>query len=533
MHLAAIDLTVLLAYVGFVIGIGYHLKDRMRTSEDFLLAGRSLPSWVTGLAFMAANLGSLEIVGMIAMGAKYGMMTNHWYWTGAIPPMVFLGVFMIRFYYVSKVRSVPEYLKRRFDNRSHILNAATFLLVTILMSGINMYALAIVCQQMLGWSFNFSVLLSAGVVVTYTFLGGLSSSIYNEVLQFFLIIFGFLPLTVMGLIDVGGWDGLMAKLPPAYAHTWLSLGNSEQNPLGVAWYMPILALTLLMGPAYWCTDFLLVQRALAAKNLDAARKTPLIAAIPKMLFPALVTVPGMIATVVVPRALEGNFNLALPALMDRYYPHGLLGLGFTALMASFMSGMAGNVTAFNTVWTYDLYQDYLAKGRSDRHYLKVGRLATVVGTALSIGSAYILLAFDNLMDYMQLLGAMFISPFFVIFFLGMFWKRSTPTAAFLGMIAGVLGCAIQYVMYRLGWIAYRTPMAATLHLAVWGGAAALATGVVVSFFTKPVASEKLAGLVYGHGDEPDSQAGTPWYKTPVFLAVVVLAVYVALNVIFR
>jgi SSS family solute:Na+ symporter len=533
MHLAAIDLLVLLAYVVFVLGIGFWLKDRMRSSEDFLLAGRSLPSWITGLAFMAANLGSLEIVGMIAMGAKYGMMTNHWYWTGAIPPMVFLGLFMVRFYYASKVRSVPEYLRRRFDYRAHILNSASFLVVTILMSGVNMYALAIVCEQMLGWNFHFSVMFAAGVVVTYTALGGLSSSIYNEVLQFFLIVFGFAPLAVLGLIDVGGWSGLTARLPESYAHTWIGLGTQAQNPLGVSWYVAVIALMFIMGPSYWCTDFLLVQRALAAKDLDAARKTPLIAAFPKMLFPALVTVPGMIAMVVVPKAIEGNFNLALPALMNRYYPHGLLGLGFTALMASFMSGMAGNVTAFNTVWTYDLYQTYLAKGRDDHHYLRVGRWATVIGTALSVGSAYILLSFDNLMDYMQLIGAVFISPFFVVFFLGMFWRRITPTAGFLGMLAGILGCLVQYTLYRVGAIDYPTPMAATLNLAIWGGAAGLVTAVLTSFVTRPPSPENLAGLVWGHAADTGRPAAARWYRTPALLAAVVLACYAALNLIFR
>jgi solute:Na+ symporter, SSS family len=533
MKLAGIDLFVLLSYVVFVLAIGYWLKDRMKTSEDFLLAGRSLPSWITGLSFMAANLGSLEIVGMIAMGAKYGMMTNHWYWTGAIPAMVFLGLFMVRFYYSSRVRSVPEYLRRRFDYRSHLLNSVTFLFVTVLMSGINMYALAIVCQQMLGWDFDFSIWFSAGVVVAYTFLGGLSSSIYNEVLQFFLIVFGFTPLAVLGLIDVGGWSALKAKLPAAYAHTWIGLGSLHENPLGVEWYVAVLALMFLMGPSYWCTDFLLVQRALAAKDLDAARKTPLIAAFPKMLFPALVTLPGMIAIVVAPAAISGNFNLALPTLMQRYYPHGLLGLGFTALMASFMSGMAGNVTAFNTVWTFDIYQTYLVKGRTDRHYLGVGRAATVAGTALSIASAYIVLMFDNLMDYMQLIGSIFISPFFVIFLLGMFWKRITPTAGFVGTIAGIGGCLAQYVLFRMGYISYRTPMAATLNLAVWGGAAGLVTAVLLSFVTRPPSKENLDGLVYGYMPPTDSGPRSPWYRTPAFMAGMVLVLYVALNITFR
>ena len=531
MKLHLIDFSILAVYTMFVIGIGYWLKSRTRTSEEFLTAGRSLPSWITGLAFMSANLGSLEIVGMIAMGAKYGMMTNHWYWTGAIPPMIFLGLFMVRFYYTNGIRSVPEYLRLRFDYRAHLLNSLSFSLVTVLMSGINMYALAMVCQQMLGWSFNSSVLISAGVVVTYTFLGGLSSSIYNEVLQFFLIIFGFFPLLVLGLIEVGGWTGLSSKLPAEFSHTWLGLGATSANPLGVEWYVIVLALMFIMGPSYWCTDFLLVQRALAAKDLDAARKTPLIAAFPKMLFPALVTLPGMIAIAVIPDSLQGDFNVALPLLMQRYYPHGLLGLGLTALLASFMSGMAGNVTAFNTVWTYDIYQTYLAKGRSDSHYLNVARLATVFGTALSIGSAYVVLYFDNLMDYMQLIGAIFIAPFFVIFFLGMFWRRTTATAGFYGMVAGVSGCLIQYALYRLGLLNYQTPMAATLNLAIWGAAAGLLTAIPLSFYTRPPAQENLIGLVHGYA-HPEITSQKIWYQTPEFLSAGVIVLFLALNVAF-
>ncbi|MEW5978447.1 MAG: sodium:solute symporter family protein [Acidobacteriota bacterium] len=531
MKLSWIDFCVLTAYIGFVIGIGYWLKEKMHTSEEFLTAGRSLPSWITGLAFMSANLGSLEVVGMIAMGAKYGMMTNHWYWTGAIPPMVFLGLFMVRYYYSNGIRSVPEYLRLRFDHRAHLLNSLSFSVVTILMSGINMYALAMVCQLMLGWNFSFSVLVSAGVVVTYTFLGGLSSSIYNEVLQFFLIILGFVPLVVLGLIEVGGWSGLMAKLPESYAHTWTVLGSTSSNPLGVEWYVIVTALMFIMGPSYWCTDFLLVQRALAAKDLDAARKTPLIAAFPKMLFPALVTLPGMIAIATMPEALKGDFNVALPVLMDRYYPPGMLGLGLTALLASFMSGMAGNVTAFNTVWTYDIYQTYLVKDRSDRHYLNVGRWATILGTALSISSAYIVLYFDNLMDYMQLIGAIFIAPFFVIFFLGMFWKRATATGGFYGMIAGVSGCLLQYLLYQLGCLNYATPMAATLNLAIWGAAAGLFTAVTLSLVTRPHPSERLAGLVYGVG-QAEEGAGKPWHRTPECLSVLVLVLFLALNLLF-
>jgi solute:Na+ symporter, SSS family len=532
MRLAGVDWAILALYIGAVLGIGYWLKNRMHTAEDFLMAGRSLPSWITGPAFMAANLGSLEIVGMIAMSAKYGIMTCHWYWLGAIPPMVFLGLFMIKFYYSHRIRSVAEYLRLRYDSRTHVLNASSFLVVTILMSGINMYALALVCEQMLGWSFHFSILLSAGVVVGYTFLGGLRSSIYNEFLQFILIICGFAPLAYFALADVGGWHALTQRLPSVASNLWQGMDSPQNNPLGVHWSTAVVALMFVMGPSYWCTDFLLVQRALAARDLDAARKTPLIAAFPKMLFPAFVVIPGMVAAATMPAALEGNYNLALTELMKRYFGPGLMGLGFTALLASFMSGMAGNVTAFNTVWTFDLYQTYLVRKRPDAHYLAVGKLATITGTVLSIGAAYIVLAFDNLMDYMQLIGTLFISPFFVVFLLGMCSRRVTPTAGFCGVLAGILGGFTQYLLYRTGVITYPTPMAATLHLAVWEGVAGVMVTLVVSMITRPAPEHQLAGLVYG------TQPGSPkpsqnWFCTPEFLAVVVLTLFLALNVIFR
>jgi len=427
MKLSPFDVGIICAYFLVVLGVGYYLKDKMRTSSDFLLTNHSLSHWVTGIAFMSANLGSLEVMGHIANGAKYGMRTNHWYWTGAIPAMVFLGIFMVRYYYANGVRSVPEYLRRRYDYRAHLLNSLSFALVTILMSGINMFAFAVVFNSMLGWTFTASVLLSASVVLIYTFWGGLASSIYNEVLQFFLIVVGFLPLSFIGLHEVGGWKGLTARLPDGYLHTWKGMG-APNDPLGVSWWVMVVGIGLTAAPSYWCTDFLLVQRALAARDLDAARKTPLVAAVPKMLFPSIVTLLGMIALAVAPSVVTKDYNLALPLLMGRYYHGGMLGLGLTALLASFMSGMAGNITAFNTVFTYDVYQTYIVKDRSDDHYLRVAKMATVWGTLLSCASAYIVLNFDNLMDYMQLIGILFISPFFIVFFLGMFWKRPSASA---------------------------------------------------------------------------------------------------------
>jgi len=431
MKLSPLDVAIILSYFAVVLGTGYYLKGKIHTSSDFLLTDRSLSHWVTGIAFMSANLGSLEIMGHIGNGAKYGMRTNHWYWVGAIPPMVFCGLFMVRFYYANGIRSVPEYLRLRFDHRAHLLNSISFGFVTVLMSGINMFAFAVVFHSMLGWSFTASVFLSGGVVLLYTFWGGLASSIYNEVIQFVLIIVGLLPLVFFGLNEVGGWHGLVAQLPDQFVHTWKGMGDAG-DPLGVDWWVIVIGLTLTAGPSYWCTDFLLIQRALAAKDLDSARKTPLVAALPKMLFPAIVTLLGMVALVVGPHIVTKDYNLALPMLLGRYYGSGMLGLGLTALLASFMSGMAGNITAFNTVFTYDIYQTYLVKNRPDAHYLRIGKWTTVWGTLLSCLSAYIALNFDNLMDYMQLIGTIFISPFFVVFLLGMFSKRITPSAGFFG-----------------------------------------------------------------------------------------------------
>jgi SSS family solute:Na+ symporter len=528
--LGPLDFLIILSYFIAVLTVGYRLKDKMKTSSDFLLSNHSLTHWITGVAFMSANLGALEIMGHTANGAKYGMRTNHWYWIGAIPAMVFLGLFMVRYYYSNGARSVAEYLRRRYDYRAHLLNASSFAVVTVLMSGIDMFAFAVVFRSMLGWPFTVSVLLASGIVLLFVFWGGLSSSIYNEFLQFFLIILGFLPLTFLGLREVGGWHGLMAKMPEQYTHTWKGMAAAG-DPLGVPWWVMVVGLGMCASPAYWCTDYLLVQRALAAKNLSSARKTPLVAALPKMLFPFLVTIQGMIALAVAPGIVKQDYNLALPTLMGRYYHTGLLGLGITALLASFMSGMAGNITAFNTVFTYDIYQTYLAKSRSDQHYLRVGRTATIVGTALACFSSYIVLYFNNLMDYMQLIGMLFISPFFIAFLLGMFWKRPSATAGFWGMLAGLGGATLQYVLYRTGVLTYTSPMASNMWTAVWGLVAGAVVIVTLSFTTPAPDPKSIEGFVYDPSRLKE-QRTEPWYQTPVFYAVVIIAAAVTLNWVF-
>ena len=387
MNLTAIDWIIMLVYFVFVLGIGFALKRYMKTSTDFFLSGRSIPAWITGLAFISANLGAQEVIGMGASGAKYGIATSHFYWVGAIPAMVFVGVFMMPFYYGSRARSVPEYLKLRFDEKTRGLNAISFAAMTIFSSGISMYAMGLLLQTLLGWDFNFSVVMSAVIVLLYIFLGGLTSAIYNEVLQFFLIVLGFLPLVFLGLKDAGGWTGLQSRLgvvatqhgfaSGAWSHSWKFMDDPSSNPMGVEWFGMAMGLGFVLSFGYWCTDFLVVQRAMAANSMSAARRTPLIAAVPKMFFPFLVILPGMIAIALtyqagesgfaLPKKPDGAFNydMAIPMMLAHYFPSGMLGIGLTALMASFMSGMAGNVTAFNTVWTYDIYQSYIKRGASD------------------------------------------------------------------------------------------------------------------------------------------------------------------------
>src|SRR6266571_6258862 len=466
MKLTFIDWTIMVIYFVFVLGVGFALKRYMKTSTDFFLSGRSIPAWITGLAFISANLGAQEVIGMGASGAKYGIMTSHFYWIGAIPAMAFVGLFMMPFYYGSRARSVPEYLKLRFDEKTRGLNAISFATMTIFSSGISMYAMGLLLQTLLGWDFNFSVLMSAVIVLLYIFLGGLTSAIYNEVLQFFLIVLGFLPLVFLGLKDAGGWVGLQSRLgvvatqhgfaSGAWSDSWKFMNSPSANPMGVEWFGMVMGLGFVLSFGYWCTDFLVVQRAMAAKSMSAARRTPLIAAIPKMFFPFLVILPGMIAIALtygsgasgfaLPTKPDGSFNydMAIPMMLAHYFPSGLLGVGLTALMASFMSGMAGNVTAFNTVWTYDIYQSYIKRGASDQHYLWMGRMSTVFGIAVSVGAAYVATRFNNIMDMLQLVFAFVNAPLFATFLLGMFWKRATGHGAFIGLLAGTSAAAIHH-----------------------------------------------------------------------------------------
>ncbi len=565
-QLSWIDFLLLGIYAIFTLGVGFALKRSINSSDDFFLSGRSIPAWITGLAFLSANLGAQEVIGMAASGAKYGIMTSHFYWVGAVPAMVFVGVFMIPFYYGSKARSVPEYLKMRFDEKTRGLNAVSFAVMTVFSSGISMYAMGLLLESLLGWNHHFSIWFSGAFVLAYILLGGLTSAIYNEVMQFFLIVAGFIPLVFLGLRDVGGWAGLTARLekvstangygPGAYTKAWAYMGSADANPMGVEWFGLVMGLGFVLSFGYWCTDFLVVQRAMAANSMSAARRTPLIAAVPKMIFPFLVILPGMIAIALtyqsgasnfaLPKKLDGTFNydLAIPMMMVQYFPSGMLGLGLTALLASFMSGMAGNVTAFNTVWTYDIYQAYIKKDGDDKHYLMVGRQATVFGIIASVGAAYMAASFNNIMDMLQLVFAFVNAPLFATFMLGMFWKRATGHGAFTGLLSGTLAAAIHHgltlplhaaVGIKGGWLGaikmYPSEMAQNFWTAIWAWTTCFVITILVSLVTKPKADSELKGLVYSLTPKP-SEEGLSWYQKPGIVGIGVLVLILALNLIF-
>lgn len=600
MKIGLIDWAILALYTAFVLGIGFLAARRTKTGSDFFLAGRSLPAWVCGLAFISANLGAQEVIGMGASGAKYGIATAHFYWIGAIPAMVFVGVFMMPFYYGSKARSAPEYLRLRFDEKTRAFNAVSFAVMTIFSSGISMYAMAKLIQTMhlldapfaaMGWPqsavFHVAVLVSAVVVLAYIYAGGLRGAIYNEVLQFFLICAGFAPLVFLGLKAVGGWEGLKATLDASYVHAWRGLGHPESNRLGVEWFGLVMGLGFVLSFGYWCTDFLIIQRAMAADSMESARRTPLIAAAIKMFFPFLVILPGLIAlsltlapaqaasvrpvaaTVasaapaaeapIIPAKLDASgrpmvdqqgrpvldYDLTVPNLLLRYFPSGMLGLGLTALLASFMSGMAGNVTAFNTVWTYDIYQAYLRRSASDAHYLAVGRLATLFGIALSVAAAYLATRFNNIMDLLQLVFAFVNAPVFATFLLGMFWKRATGHGAFTGLVAGTLAAAVHHGLtlpagagpgVKGGWLAvlhvYPSEMAQNFWTAIVSWSVCFLITIAVSLVTRAPDEAQLVGLVRSLTPRP-AELERPWWARPATVGAVVLAGAVVLNILFR
>ncbi len=636
--LAGIDYAILAIYVGFVLGIGFALKRYMKTSADFLTSGRSIPAWVTGLAFLSANLGALELVGMTASGAKYGIATCHFYWVGAIPAMIFLAVFMMPFYYGSKARSVPEYLKMRFDERTRCLNSISFAVMTVFASGISMNALAKLLHQLLGWNYDISLWICSIIVLAYVLKGGLTSAIYTEVLQFFMIVLGFAPIVYLGLQDVGGWDSLKNLLggvaqnpaalelnthtfqPDAWTSAWKPLlAGPKQNPMGIDLFAMLFGLGFVLSFGYWCTNFLVVQRAMAAKNMTSARRTPLIAALPKMALPLLVILPGMIAAGLAvtgkdhyrlpPKPLQAaQYDKALPALkaaatldpkaafesvasatelkmspdkvaalikeapsldkdsiksklqdavvendydgvilslVKKYCPHGLLGLALTGLLASFMSGMAGNVTAFNTVWTYDLYQAYIAKNKSDAHYAMMGRAVTVVGILLSIVCAYLVSRWSNAMDIIQLVFGFVNAPLFATFLLGMFWKRTTSHGAFFGLLSGITTSALFHALtladgnvagVKGGYLGvlqtFPSDMAQNFWLASCAFIVCFIVTLGVSLVTSRTKSDaELGGLVYSLTPKI-ADGETSWFLRPSVIGIVLLLGCVVLNVIF-
>ncbi|KAA6221402.1 Na+/galactose cotransporter [Streptomyces albofaciens JCM 4342] len=533
-----LDYAILAVYFVVVLGIGFAARRSVKTSLDFFLSGRSLPAWVTGLAFVAANLGATEILGMAATGAQYGVAVVHWYWIGAIPAMVFLGLVMMPFYYGSRVRSVPEFLLQRFDKSAHLLSSVLFAFAAILIAGVNLYALSIVVEALLGWPQWVAIVVAGLFVLAYITVGGLSSAIYNEVLQFFVILAALIPICVIGLKRVGGWDGLSATLEKQHGHSfltaWDGTGIGEPNALGANWLTIILGLGFVLSFGYWTTNFAEVQRALSAKNLSAAQRTPLIAAYPKMFIAFLVMIPGLVAAVVVPRiGQEGSgltYNDAIPLLMRDLLPNGVLGIAVTGLLAAFMAGMAANVSSFNTVFTSDIWAKYVRPGREDRYYLRFGRLVTAVGVLCSIGTAFLAATFNNIMGYLQTLFSFFNVPMFVVFIIGMFWKRASMKSGVWGLVAGTTAAMVNYFwIYKQGIIAIPSDQGANFVSAIVAFVVGAVVMVAVTLFTRPKPEAELAGLVYGTRspglDEPPAKGDDAWYRKPALLGwgAVVLA----------
>jgi SSS family solute:Na+ symporter len=525
-----------------VLGVGFAAKRYIKTSLDYFLSGRSLPAWITGLAFISANLGAIEVLGMAANGAQYGFATFDYYWIGAIPAMVFLGLVMMPFYYGSKVRSVPEYLRLRFSNSSHIFNSITFALATVLIAGVNLYALALVLQLLLGWPILLGIVVAAAIVTAYITLGGLSSAIYNEVLQFFVIVAALTPLTIVGLHAVGGWSGLTDKIKhtkvgEAGLHVFQGTAPGHvTNPIGASWIGLVFGLGFVLSFGYWTTNFAEVQRALSARNLSAAQRTPLIGAFPKLVIPFIMVIPGMVALLVI-KGLGGSqdvlqYNNAIPLLMNKYLPNGMLGLALTGLMASFMAGVAANVSAFNTVVTTDIVEPYLIRDRPDEFYVRMGRIVTIGGIVVSISTALIASTYSNLMNYIQALFSIFNAPLFATFIIGMFWKRMTAAAAFWGLVAGTLAAGITFIGYKAGWFSFTTDLNESMVGASLAFVVDAIVTVVVTTMTRPKPVEELQGLVYGMANVDESATRPRWWESPILLGAITLTGAAILTVIF-
>jgi solute:Na+ symporter, SSS family len=552
-HLSAVDMAIIVFYFALVLAIGFYLKGQANTGEDFFMAGREMTAWIAGLSFLSANLGSLELMGWAGASYQYGILAAHWYWIGAIPAMLFLALVMMPFYYICKTHSVPGYLKLRFGEPSRALSSVSFAFMTVLMSGINMYSMALVLKIILGWNINVSILVSSVTVAIYVTLGGLRSAIFNEVLQFILIWAGALLIPILGLIEAGGWSGLKARIATnasaEYTHLWSTLGKFNDNPMGIHWTGIVFGLGAVISMGYWTTDFLVVQRVLSAKDLRAAKMAPIIGAGFKMLVPFIVILPGLLGLAVLPMKLVGegqaiatgghSYNEVLPLMLARYCGPGLLGLGITALIAGFMSGMAGNVSAFTTVWTYDIYRALIKKDGSDAHYVTMGRWATVVGVAISIGTAYLVMDFKSIMDYVQALFSFFIAPLFATVLLGMLWKRATPAGGFWGLLAGTSSSVGMWAWVKvdptaLRYVAlspYARDMAENMYRALWSCLTCALVTVLVSWISKPKSDEELKGLVYGATEIPSESYVTTLHR-PWFWAVVVGAAFVLANIIF-
>jgi solute:Na+ symporter, SSS family len=552
-HLSAIDIVIVVFYFVLVLSIGWYLKGQANTGEDFFMAGREMTAWVAGLSFLSANLGALELMGWAGSAYQYGILATHWYWIGAIPAMLFLALVMMPFYYISKTHSVPGYLKLRFGESSRALSAVSFAFMTVLMSGVNMFAMAKVMQIVLGWDLNFSIWVSSLTVAIYVTLGGLRSAIFNEVLQFFLIWAGALLIPILGLYEAGGWTNLKLQIThrasEQYVHLWAGLGSFSNNPMGINWVGIVFGLGAVISMGYWTTDFLVVQRILAAKDIRSAEMAPIIGAGFKMFVPIIVILPGLLGLAVLPEKLvpesvaavtgAHSYNDVLPLMLARYCGPGLLGLGVTALIAGFMSGMAGNVSAFTTVWTYDIYRPFINSKGSDHHYVNMGRWTTIIGVLISVGTAYLVMQFASIMDYVQALFSFFIAPLFGTVVLGMLWKRATSSGGFWGLLCGTLSSIGMWTWVKVDPSALRyvalSPhakgLAQDMYQALWSFITCVLVTVIVSLATKPIPDTQLTGLVYGLTEVP-SVGKLPMYQKPIFWAGVVAIVFVILNIIF-